>query len=129
MRPTKSLSSKRNSINCVHCDDHFFIFISFPQFIYDLFHISLTNTFIRAFRPNRELHCISLRKKAIIVTSNTAQRSFFSITIFFLERKKKQKKKKLARKAPVNTERVYWIVLMPPGHPINQIISIWPSYR
>ena len=31
--------------NCelwVHCDDHFFIFISFPQFIYDLFHISLT---------------------------------------------------------------------------------------
>ena len=29
-------------INCVHCDDHFFIFISFPQFIYDLFHISLS---------------------------------------------------------------------------------------
>ena len=31
--------------NCelsVHSDDHFFIFISFPQFIYDLFHISLT---------------------------------------------------------------------------------------
>ena len=26
----------------VHCDDHFFIFISFQQFIYDLFHISLT---------------------------------------------------------------------------------------
>ena len=26
-----------------HCDDHFFIFISFPQFIYDLFHISLTH--------------------------------------------------------------------------------------
>ena len=26
----------------VHSDDHFFIFISFPQFIYDLFHISLT---------------------------------------------------------------------------------------
>ena len=25
---------------CVHCDGHF-IFISFPQFIYDLFHISL----------------------------------------------------------------------------------------
>ena len=31
----------RNCINCIHCDDHFFIFISFPQFIYDLFHISL----------------------------------------------------------------------------------------
>ena len=32
----------RNYINCVHCDDHFFIFNSFPQFIYDLFHTSLT---------------------------------------------------------------------------------------
>ena len=31
-----------NCRNCVHCDDHFFIFISFPQFIYDLFHILLT---------------------------------------------------------------------------------------
>ena len=37
-------ASLRNCINCVHCDDHFFIFISFPQFIYDLFHISLTMT-------------------------------------------------------------------------------------
>ena len=36
------LASLRNCIDCVHCDDHFFIFISFPQFIYDLFHISLT---------------------------------------------------------------------------------------
>ena len=35
-------ASLRNCINCVHCDDHFFIFISFPQFIYDLFHISLS---------------------------------------------------------------------------------------
>ena len=26
----------------LHCDDHFLIFISFPQFIYDLFHKSLT---------------------------------------------------------------------------------------
>ena len=34
-------ASLRNCVNCVHCDDHFFIFISFPQFIYDLFHISL----------------------------------------------------------------------------------------
>ena len=30
-----------NCINCVHCDDHFFIFISFPQFRYDLLHVSL----------------------------------------------------------------------------------------
>ena len=29
-------------LHCVHCDDHFFIFISFPQFIHDLLHISLT---------------------------------------------------------------------------------------
>ena len=35
-------ASFRNCINCVHCDDHFFVFIPFPQFIYDLFHISLT---------------------------------------------------------------------------------------
>ena len=33
-------ASLRNCINCVHFDDHFFIFISFAQFIYDLFHIS-----------------------------------------------------------------------------------------
>ena len=31
-----------NAIYAIHCDDHFFIFNSFPQFIYDLFHISLT---------------------------------------------------------------------------------------
>ena len=31
-----------SGINCVHCDNHFFIFISFPQFIYDLFQILLT---------------------------------------------------------------------------------------
>ena len=43
--PVKEMSVndiRNNCINCVHCDDHFFIFISFPQFIYDLFHISLT---------------------------------------------------------------------------------------
>ena len=39
-------ASLRNCINCVHCYDHFFIFVSFPQFIYDLFHISLTRTCI-----------------------------------------------------------------------------------
>ena len=35
-------ASLRNCINCVHCDDHFVIFISFLQFIIDLFHISET---------------------------------------------------------------------------------------
>ena len=36
-------ASLRHCINCIHCDDHFFIFNSFLLFIlYDLFHISLT---------------------------------------------------------------------------------------
>ena len=39
-------ASLRSGINCVHCDNHFFIFISFPQFIYDLFQISLTKNII-----------------------------------------------------------------------------------
>ena len=36
--------STSNCVSCVHCDDHLFIFISFPEFIYDLFHISLTKS-------------------------------------------------------------------------------------
>ena len=43
----------RNCINCVHCDDHFFIFISFPQFIYDLFHISFTVCYVALVLPYR----------------------------------------------------------------------------
>ena len=39
-------ASLRNCINCVHCDDHFLIFIWFPQFIYDFFLISLTNVVV-----------------------------------------------------------------------------------
>ena len=39
-------ASLRSGINCVHCDNHFFIFISFPQFIYDLFQILLTKNII-----------------------------------------------------------------------------------
>ena len=35
-------ASLRKCINWVHCDDHFFIFIWFLQFVYDLFYISLT---------------------------------------------------------------------------------------
>ena len=41
-------------------------------------------------------------------------------------------KEKLARKGRVNAERVYRIVLMPPGHPVillNLINSIWSPYR
>ena len=42
--------------NCVHCDDHFFIFISFPQFIYDLFHTSLTLiSFTGTYEPTIDL--------------------------------------------------------------------------
>ena len=49
-------ASLRNRINCVHCDDHFFIFISFPQFIYDLFHISLTLiSFTGTYEPTIDL--------------------------------------------------------------------------
>ena len=36
-------ASLRNCISCVHCEDHFFIFISFPQFIYDLFSYIINN--------------------------------------------------------------------------------------
>ena len=42
-----------NCINCVHCDNDFFIFISFPQFIYDLFHISLTILPVVVYFPRR----------------------------------------------------------------------------
>ena len=40
-------------------------------------------------------------------------------------------KEKLARKARVNAERVYRIVLMPPRHPIIPLssYSLWPPYR
>ena len=31
--------SERNCKNCIHCDDHFFIFISFPQFIWFISYI------------------------------------------------------------------------------------------
>ena len=42
----------------------------------------------------------------------TRHNDFFPIAVFFVG----NLKEKLARKARVNTERVYRIVLMPPGH-------------
>ena len=39
---TQFLQLRKEAWKKIH-DDHFFIFISFPQFIYDLFHISLTS--------------------------------------------------------------------------------------
>ena len=68
----------------------------------------------RAFRAKRELHRIFLGKKAIIVTPKHGTTIFFSHHNLFIGKLKE----KLARKALVNTERVYGIVLVPPGHPI-----------
>ena len=41
------------------------------------------SVFTRAFRAKRELHCIFLGKKAIIITSKHGTTIFFPITIFF----------------------------------------------
>ena len=73
----------------------------------------------RAFCAKRELHCIFFGKKAIIVTSKHGTTIFFSHYNPFIGKLKE----KLARKARVNTERVYRIVLMPPGHPITLLKS------
>ena len=72
------------------------------------------SVFTRSFRANRELHWIFLGKKAIIITSKRGTTIFFCHYNFFLGKLKE----KLARKARVNTEWVYRIVLMPPWHPI-----------
>ena len=66
--------------------------------------------FTCTFRAKRELHCIFLGKKATIITSKHGSTIFFSHCNLFLEN--------LKDKLAVNTERVYWIVLMPPWHPI-----------
>ena len=57
--------------------------------------------------------CIS-REKGDHYHIQTRHNDFFPHCNLFLGKRKE----KLARKARVNTERVYWIVLMPPGHPI-----------
>ena len=48
-----------------------------------------------------------------ILHQNTAKRSVFPLQSF-----SRKIKEKLARRTRVNTERVYRIVLMPPGHSI-----------
>ena len=75
----------------------------------------------------RELHGLFHRKRAIIVTSEHSTRIFFSHYNLFLGKLKE----KLARKARVNAERVYRIVLMSPRHPIIPLsnYSLWPPYR
>ena len=56
-------------------------------------------------RAKRELHCIFLGKKAIIVTSKHGTTIFFSHYNLFLGKLEE----KLARKARVNTKRAYRI--------------------
>ena len=68
------------------------------------------SVFTCAFRAKRELHCIFLGKKAIIIKSKHGSMTYFSHYNLFLGKLKE----KLARKAHVNTERVYRIVLIPP---------------
>ena len=58
------------------------------------------SVFTRAFRAKRELHCIFLGKKAIIITSKHGTTIFFSHYNLFLGKLKE----KLARKARVNTD-------------------------
>ena len=58
------------------------------------------SVFTRAFLAKRELHCIFLGKKAIIITSKHGTTIFFSHYNLFLGKFKE----KLARKAHVNTE-------------------------
>jgi len=75
----------------------------------------IRSVFTGAFRANRELYCIFHGKNAIIITSKHGKMIFFfHYNLYFLGKLKE----KLARKARVNTERVYWIVLMPLAHPI-----------
>ena len=72
------------------------------------------SVFTRAFRAKRELQCIFLGKKAIIITSKQGTTIYFSLHDLFLGKRKE----KSARKARVNTDamRVYRIVLMAPWH-------------
>ena len=67
------------------------------------------SVFTHAFRAKKELQCIFLRKKAIIITFKQWHNNLFSHYNLFLGKLMK----KLARKA-----QVYQIMLMPPGHPI-----------
>ena len=57
------------------------------------------SVFTRAFRERRELQCIFLGKKAIVITSKDGATIFFSHYNLFLGKLKE----KLARKARVNT--------------------------
>ena len=75
---------------------------------------STCSVFTRAFRAKRELQCIFLGKKAIIITSKHCTTIFFSYYNLFLGKLKE----KLARKARVNTDASISDRAHAPGHPI-----------
>ena len=52
--------------------------------------MGIRSVFTRAFRSKRELQCIFLGKKEIIITSKHSTTIFFPITIFFYENLKKK---------------------------------------
>ena len=89
---------------------------------------STRSVFTREFWAKKERNWIFLGKNTIIITFKQGTTIFFSDYNLLLGKLKE----KLARKARVNAERVYRIVLMPPGHPVillNLINSIWLPYR
>ena len=59
--------------------------------------------FTHAFCAKRELQCIFLEKKAIIIASNHGTTIFFSHYNLFLGKRKE----KLAQKAHINSDQVY----------------------
>ena len=62
------------------------------------------SVFTRGFREKRELHCIFLWKKAIVITSKHGTTIFFSHYNLFLGKLNE----KLARKGRVNTDGSIW---------------------
>ena len=74
------------------------------------------SVFTRDFWAKRKLPCISLEKKCDHYSIQTRHNDlfFFSCCNLFQGKRKEE----LVRKTRVNSERVYRIVLMPPGHPI-----------
>ena len=77
--------------------------------------------FTRAFRAKRELQCIILGKKAIIITSKHCTTIFFFRYNIFLGKLEE----KLARKARENTDAS----ISDRAHDTWAINSIWPPYR
>ena len=69
------------------------------------------SVFTHAFQAKRELHCIFLQKKAIIITSKHGTTIFFSHCNLFVGKLKE----KLARKACVNTSEYIGSLLCPLG--------------